>query len=246
MPTAKTAVLVAVLLLPCATTQAQTNKLSPADQKRADLRIPDLDRSALQPEKRAPIDVPQSERNPFGLLSVPPAEQEETVKIEVETEEMKIRRVLGNMRISGLSGEPGSYRALLGSIQVAKGDTLPRLFSNQAEVLRVDDVTENRVVLSFVERKQQGDTPPRTIALGIDLSPRVRSMLPGDFFTGVVEFDAKGAMSMKPLKTASVDAITTSVEPRQLTDGMVDHRRALLGEAYPRKKDENSEPTPAE
>jgi hypothetical protein len=238
--------IVAGLAFSCAGVFSQTNQLSPADQKRADLRIPELDRSALKPEKRMPTDVPQDERNPFGLLSVPPPEQEEAVVIEVETEEMKIRRVLGNMRVSGLVGQPGSYKVLLGPLQLGKGDVLPRLFPNQAEVLVVEDVSDNRVVLSFVERKRQNDVPPRTIALGIDLKPRVRSVLPGDLFTNVVEFDAKGAVSMKPQTTGSVDAILKSVESRQLTDGFTEHRRALLGEAYPRKEDESPAQTPAE
>lgn len=241
----KTPVALTVLVLSSGPLFAQTNKSTPADEKRADLRIPDLDRSALQPEKRTPTVVPQGERNPFGLLSVPPPEQEETVKIEVETEEMKIRRVLGNMRVSGLSGEAGSYRALVGSIPVGKGDTLPRLFDDQAEVLVVAEITEKRVVLNFVDRKPSSDVPPRSIALGIDLEPRVRSVLPGALFTNVVQFDAKGAMSMKPLATGSVEAVVQSVEPRGLTESMIEHRRALLGETYPSDTDETPPQTPA-
>lgn len=215
---------------------AQSNSLTPAGEKSADMRIPELDRSALEPEKRTPVDVLPGERNPFGLLAVPPPEEKEAVKIQIETEEMKIRRILGNMRVTGASGEQGDRRVLLGSMLLGKGDTVPRLFQNQAEVLRVDDVTERSVVLSFLERKQQSDQPPRTIALGFDLQPRVRSLLPGELFTSVVKFDEKGAQTTPPIKTESVESILKQFDTNHLTEALIDHRRALLGEAtYPAK-----------
>lgn len=217
---------------------AQTGALSPEEEKRSDMRIPELDRSALEPDKRNPTAVSEGERNPFGLLSVPPPEEKEAPKIQVETEEMKIRRILGNMRVTGVSGDRGSRRVLLGSILLGKGDIVPRLFANQGEMLRVEDVTERQVVLSFIERKQQDDQPPRTIGLVVDLRPRVRSILPGEMFTNVVKFDEKGAQSMPPLRTEAVDAIVDQFKTNQLTEALTDHRRALLGEPYAPAKNE--------
>lgn len=220
----------AVALIPPAA--AQDTNLTPEQQKAFDMRLRDLDRSALEPQQRTPVEVTRDERNPFGLLSVPPPQEEEQVKIEVETEEMKIRRILGNMRVTGLSGSPGSYRVMLGSMQLARGDMVPRLFANQAERLRVEDITERQIVLTFVERKQQQDLPPRSIGLGIDLTPRVRSLLPGEVFTNVITFDEKGAQSMEPLKTEAVDAIVEQIKTNQLTEALTDHRRAFLGESF--------------
>jgi hypothetical protein len=65
--------------------QAQTRELTPAEQKAADMRMPSLDRSALEPEKRTPAEVRETERNPFGLVSLPPAAVEETETIEAES-----------------------------------------------------------------------------------------------------------------------------------------------------------------
>lgn len=235
-------VLGVLVVCPLAVT-AQTNNLTPAEEKSADMRIPELDRSALEPEKRTPIEVPSGERNPFGLLAVPPPEEKEAVKIQIETEEMKIRRILGNMRVTGTSGDGGEHRVLLGSMLLAKGEIVPRLFQNQGEVLRVDDITDRAVVLTFVERKQQSDQPPRTIALGIDLEPRVRSLLPGELFTSVVKFDEKGAQTTAPIKTEGVESILKQFETNHLTEALIDHRRALLGDAsYPAKY----EPPPKE
>jgi hypothetical protein len=226
-----------------ATAGAQTNALSPEEEKRAALRMPDLDRTALEPGRRQPKDVKPGARNPFGLLAVPPPEEEEKeVKIEVETEEMKIRRILGNMRVAGLAGEPGNYRVMIGSMKLAKGDTVPRLFANQGEVLRVDDITDRQIVLSFVDRKQQSDVPPRTMGLGIDLAPRVRSLLPGEVFTSVIKFDEKGAQAMEPLKTEAVESVVQRIKKDNLTEALTDHRRALLGESAVPLSNEEPEP----
>lgn len=219
---------------------AQTNTLTPEEEKRAALRLPELDRSNLEPGARKPSDVTPTERNPFGLLAVPPPEEKQEVKIEVETEEMKIRRILGNMRVAGLAGSPGDYRVMIGSMKLAEGDVVPRLFSNQAEVLRVDRISDRQVVLSFVERKQQ-DLPPRTIGLGFDLAPRVRSLLPGELFTSLIKFDEKGAQATEPLKTPAVESIVREGKTNGLTEALTEHRRALLGETYPVPKNENAE-----
>ena len=227
-----------------ATAGAQTNALTPEEEKRAALRMPDLDRSALEPGRRQPKDVKPDARNPFGLLAVPPPEEEEAaIKIEVETEEMKIRRILGNMRVAGLAGSPGDYRVMVGSMKLAEGDIVPRLFANQVEVLRVDGISDRQVQLSFVERKQEGqaDLPPRTLGLGIDLSPRVRSLLPGEVFVNVIQFDEKGAQAMQPLKTESVDSIVQQLKDDGLTEALTDHRRAFLGETSPASKNEPAE-----
>jgi hypothetical protein len=234
---------IAGMLVPHAA--AQDTNLTPEQQKAFDMRLRDLDRSALEPQMRTPVEVTGDERNPFGLLSVPPPQEEEQLKIELETEEMKIRRILGNMRVAGLSGSPGSYRVMLGSMQLAKGDMVPRLFANQAERLRVEDITERQIVLTFVERKQQ-DLPPRSIGLGIDLVPRVRSLLPGEVFTNVVRFDEKGAQAMEPLKTESVDTIVEQIKTNQLTEALTDHRRAFLGESFAPVTNEPPEHSTAE
>ena len=217
------------VFLACLPARAQQQELTPAQQKAADLRLPDLDRSALLPERRAPTEVPEGERNPFGKSLPPPTEEkEEITPVKVETEEMKLRRVLGNMRVSGVSGSPGDYTVLLGPLALRAGETLPKLFENQAEVLRVDSVSESTVVLSFVEKNP--NIPPRIMSLTVDLKPRVNSVLGGELFTNAVTFDAKGAVNLKPLEGEGVKAVTTALTNQEL-QSLVDRRRALMGEA---------------
>jgi hypothetical protein len=206
---------------------AQVRELTPAEQKAADMRMPSLDRSALEPEKREPAQVRETERNPFGLVSLPPATVEETETIEAETEEQRLRRIVGNMRISGLSGSPGSYCLLLGSMTVREGDKLPKLFADQAEVLHVSKITEREVVLTFQEKDPT--LPPRSMSLGYNLQPRPQSLLPGEIFRKLVPFTAKGAPDLKPLEVPAVKSIVDGAEEGGL-QGWTDRSREMLGE----------------
>ncbi len=216
-------------LLAFSQARAQQQELTPAQQKAADLRLPELDRTALLPEKRAPTEVKPGERVPFGLVSVPPPEEKETVApIKAETEEMKIRRILGNMRASGLGGEPGDYTVLLGPLKLRAGEELPRLFANQAEVLRVTSVTDRNVVITFAEKDP--NLPPRTIGLNFDLKPRVHSLLAGELFTKAVPFDKKGAPDLKPIETQQVKDLLETLKQQEF-QSLIERRTELMGEA---------------
>jgi hypothetical protein len=216
---------------------AQERELTPAEQKAADMRIPELDRSAMEPERREPATVVEGERNPFGLVSLPPEEVEEVEQIASETEEMRIRRILANMRISGVSGSPGSYRVVLGSMQLKDGDTLPKLFVDQAEVLRVQSIGDREIILAF-EEKAPG-LPARTIGLGYDLTPRPQSLLSGELFKKLVPFTPKGSPDLKPLEVPAVKAIAEGAEKSGL-QGLTERSHELMGEASPRSSDESA------
>jgi hypothetical protein len=216
---------------------AQERELTPAEQKAEDMRIPELDRSAMEPERREPATVVEGERNPFGLVSLPPEEVQEVEQIASETEEMRIRRILANMRISGVSGSPGSYRVVLGSMQLEQGETLPKLFVDQAEVLRVQSIGEREIILAF-EEKAPG-LPARTIGLSYDLTPRPQSLLSGELFKKLVPFTPKGSPDLKPLEVPAVKAIAEGAEKSGL-QGLTERSHELMGEASPRSSDESA------
>jgi len=216
---------------------AQDRELTPAEKKAADMRIPELDRSAMAPERREPATVVEGERNPFGLVSLPPEEVQEVEQIASETEEMRIRRILANMRISGISGSPGSYRVVLGSMQLKDGEILPKLFADQAEVLRVQSIGEREIILAFVEKAP--GLPARTIGLGYDLTPRPQSLLSGELFKKLVPFTPKGAPDLKPLEVPAVKAIAEGAEKSGL-QGLTERSHELMGEASPRSSDESA------
>ncbi len=209
--------------------RAQQQELTPAQQKAADLRLPELDRTALLPEMRTPTEVKQGERNPFGLVSVPPPEEKKAAEpIKEETEEKKIGRILRNMRASGLGGEPGNYTVLLGPLKLREGEELPRLFANQAEVLRVTSITDHAILLTFSEKDP--NLPPRTIGLNIDLKPRVHSLLAGELFIKAVPFDKNGASGLKPIETQQVQDLLEALKQQEF-QSLIDRRTELMGEA---------------
>jgi len=229
--------LIVGLCLPGIALLAQERERTPAEQKAADMRMPDLDRSALEPEMREPAKIEEGERNPFGLVSVPQEEVEAEQAIQAETEEMRLRRVLGNMRISGVSGSPGAYRVVLNSMHLKQGDTLPKLFADQAETLRVTSISDREVILSFAEKDP--NIPPRTIGLSYDLKPRASALLPGEIFQKLVPFTTKGAVDLKPLEVPAVKSIAEGAEEGNL-QGLTERTFELMGEPSSRKADEEA------
>lgn len=220
---------------------AQVEELpkTPEQEKRDDMRLPELDRSALEPSKRLPVDVGERERNPFGLLAAPPKQEEKAVQVEAETEEMKIRRILGNMRVTGRNGSSGAYQVQLGTILVKEGDTLPRLFANQAEDLRVQTITDRQIVLTFLERRRAEDLPPRSIGLSYDLTPRVRSLMHGEVFEEAIKFE-NGAPAMTPLSVFEIDRLLKQAKEENLSEALTEQRRAFLGEGARRVGEETA------
>ena len=226
------------LLAGVAVLRAQERELTPAEQKAADMRLPDLDRSALEPEKREPSKVLEGERNPFGLVSLPPTEVEDADTIQAETEEMRLRRILGNMRVSGAGGSAGSKSLLLGPMKIKAGERLPKLFADQAEILTVTSITDREIILSFEEKDP--NIPPRTIGLGYDLEPRPQSLLPGEIFRQLVPFTSKGSPDLKPLEVPAVKSITEGAEASGL-QGLTERSFELMGEPEFRADEKTTE-----
>lgn len=196
--------------------------LTPAEQKAADLRLPSLDRSSFTPESRMEEEVGEEEMSPFGdTVSGKPGI---TIKQPI-TEEKRIRNVLSSMRVSGLSGSPGSYRALVGPMMVVEGDMLPRLFAGQMEKLKVLDISERAVVLEFVDTGESKSS--RTIGLPVALSPRVDSLLPGELFLKLVPLSSEGLPMVQPQKNESAEAVAQAIEQQQL-QSLVDRPTELL------------------
>ncbi len=214
--------------------------MTPAEMKAADMRIPELDRSALEPEKREPAVVREGERNPFGLVSLP-AEEPSAAVLETETEENRLRRILGSMRVSGLSGSPGSYRVVLGSVQLREGERMPKIFADQAEILKVTSITDREIKLAFEEKDPS--LPPRTIGIGYDLRPRPQSLLPGEVFGKLVPFGPGGGPNLEPLEIPAVTAVTEGAEAGQL-QGLTERSFDMMGEPDFRSVDEPAETKP--
>lgn len=197
-----------------------------------------LDRSLLSPQSFTSLPVAANERNPFGLVSVPEPEQPGTAGFE-ESGEAKIRRVLAGMRISGLSGEVGDYRILLGSLMLRRGDLVPQLFADQAEVLRVQSITDREVTFVFVE--SDPSVEPRTFGVSVDLAPKVQSLMPGEAFRQLVATGPQGGSTLPAIKTPGVEAFLQGAEEQKL-ESLVDRSFELLGVITQPDRDESAPP----
>ncbi len=128
----------------------------------------------ILPQQKAALAISSSERNPFGKK---PPKKVDQAKAPVESEESKLREVIGELPLAGIVESRGTVQVLLGSISLKGNDLLPALISGQTEQIRVTSITATEVVLGFVEA--DGTANNRKIRLNIDLTPAVRYKLGG-------------------------------------------------------------------
>jgi hypothetical protein len=198
--------------------------LTPEEEKAADMRLPDIDRSGLLPELRKPRDVAPSERSPFGG----------TVRVleslagpsEASVAEQLGWLLRGQFRVSGISESARGRRLLIGPFAVGKGDQLPPLFANQVEQLVVKEITDRTATFAFVSNGETA-TKPQDITVNFDLRPRVDSLLVGEAYRKVVPVDAEGTVALPSLESAGADAVLKGAEEQDLR-GWVDRPTELL------------------
>lgn len=176
----------------------------------------------LLPDGRQSEELRPNERNPFGQQVV-----KETAptpgKPEAVTEESRLRRILRAMKISGVSGSDKSKKALLGSLILQPGTTLPPILNNQFEVLRVLSVDDHAAVLTFVERDSSLDS--RKIILPFQVRPEVTQAMVGEVFETLTNLDPSGKISAPPLIHPGVEELkqgSMEADLRNIADRDVD------------------------
>lgn len=208
-----------------ATGTTASGTLSPEEEKAADMRMPDLDRSGMLPELRQPETVTDAMRNPFGGAAkvfdqiTGPSEGDERTRL---------RRLLNNLRISGVATSPQGMRVLVGSVSLGKGDELPPFFHNQGERLLVESVSDRSVLLRFVTNEEAKKQQP--IALSFDLrppTPQKSSLRLGEAFNKLIPVDDEGSVALKPLESAPAQAILQNAKDQGL-QSLVDRPTELF------------------
>ena len=155
---------------------------------------------SLYPDGRQQVELRATERNPFAQQITPevvPANPQEGA-----TEEARLRRILRATKIGGVSGSGGNRRALLGSLILKPGMTLPPILSNQFETLRVVSVDDTAVVLAFVERDSALSV--RQIVLPLAIKPSVSQVMVGEAFEELTKVGPSGKISAPPLTIQGV------------------------------------------
>lgn len=143
----------------------------PAEKTSSAAQEPPL-RMGQLPDEKNPELLQSKERNPFVRREAKIAE----VDTNRETEESKLRDLLGVMSITGAILGNGTVKLLLGNLILKQGQLLPPLIEGQTEHLIVNKITDKQVEIDFVESEKQIE--PRKIIIPIDLQPRVTVRLP--------------------------------------------------------------------
>jgi hypothetical protein len=119
--------------------------------------------------------ITPTERNPFADRSK--NTQLAAVK-ETETEEMKIRMLIGNLKFGGMGNGSNGMKVLVGDLILRKGTLLPQVIPDQTEQLVVRELDSDMIELAFLEVPQyQGQ--PRVIVIPLNLTPTVEQILSG-------------------------------------------------------------------
>jgi hypothetical protein len=158
---------------------------------------------SLMPDERATIQLQPKERNPFAQAAAP--ERTITTAQESASEDARLRRILGALKIAGTSRADGKSRVLLGSLIVSVGEILPPIIGNQVEVLRVVSVDDSKLTLAFVERDSSAD--PRKIELPINMKPVVSQFLYGEAVESLLGITRDAAPKLPALDTPAVKEV---------------------------------------
>ncbi len=136
---------------------------------------PKAEKVGLMPYQKTPVDVASKERNPFASRS--PEKKEEEVA-EVNKEEDRIRLVLSELAIGGVSkSADGGLRVLLGDMKLERGAVVPQVLQDQTTQLMVAMITEEKIEFAWLEESGKGTG--RRLVMPIDVTPKVSFVLNG-------------------------------------------------------------------
>lgn len=205
--------------------QEAPGTMTPEEEKAADMRMPDIDRSGLLPELRQPVEVRPEERNPFAAAT---KAFERMTGIVTDTERDRIEKLLRAMRVSGVSDSPAGRRVLMGPLSLGVGDEVPTLFADQVDRLVVKSITEREIVLEFLNSDSTKRGRPLSLPINLDSgAASVRTLLVGEAFRKVVPMDEDGAVVLPPLQSAGAQAVVQGAEAQDLK-GLVERPTELL------------------
>lgn len=129
----------------------------------------------MRPGDKRPLLLKDNERNPYAKRSL---EETQSAPEESNSEELRIRQRLGELRVTGRSQGPNGLRVLLGDIILEEGRVLPQLLPNQSESLRVVEISEDTVVLGWLDLETH-ELTGKTMQVAYDLTPSVGYALHG-------------------------------------------------------------------
>ncbi len=161
----KTGRLIFVLSLPLFVLHAQ-EEATPIS------RLPDLP----LPTGRKSVVVAADERNPFGIKQF--AKTDFGI-VQGETEESRLRSLIARLPVRGVTvSQEGKTTVALGPLSLTEGQEIAPLLSSQFERIVVNQITDQEVILGFLER--DGSSKTRAFSIQYNVTPKVRFALPSD------------------------------------------------------------------
>lgn len=179
----------------------------------------------LMPGERETVELRAGERNPFGQAALPVMEQTDTSI--TETEELRLRKILGSIKVGGEVSSKNGRALLLGSLILREGDRLPSIIAGQSEVLTVTKISPAEAVLSFTELDKS--TEARTIRIPLDIEPKVTSLLYGEAVKSLIPTGKDGRSSLEKIKLESVDNLLKGAKDSDL-QSIANREFEMMGE----------------
>ena len=178
----------------------------------------------LLPDGRETVVLRPGERNPFGQLALPVVEAEVQA---AETEEIRLRKILGSLKVGGRSSKGKTSSFLLGSLILKEGDQLPALVENQSEILKVARISPDEAVITFFERDQTVEA--RQITIRLNMKPAVESLLYGDAVKSLVPTGKDGRPMLEKLKLDGTENLLKGTRESEL-QGIAERKFEMMGE----------------
>lgn len=125
------------------------------------------------PERRQGSPVTPGKPSPYGLPDE--KKKKQTATKRQYSEEDQIKSILSSLPVTGVIGN--GKKVLLGNIILKEGELVDDVLPNQREQLLVKEITEDQVLLEWIEEFRRPNA--RQLPIAIDLKPRVRVLLKG-------------------------------------------------------------------
>ncbi len=159
--------LIFTLLLSSAAMLAAQESAEPAEEAPERVQY-----TLILPDEKSPELIKAEENNPFE------AQVDNSIK-EGDTEENRVRDILLSMPAKGGGHGPNGMRVMLGGLRLEAGQMVPPVLPDQQVMLKVKSITPKQIEMVWVEKKPTG-LPPKPFVIDVDVSPRVRYMMPGN------------------------------------------------------------------
>ncbi|MDB4673254.1 hypothetical protein OAF27_00425 [Verrucomicrobiales bacterium] len=106
----------------------------------------------LTPKQKKAITVDSNELNPFAIV-IDEAVEKETYE-DISAQEQKIRGVFNQMNVCGVTQSGTGYKVLIGDMILREGQTVPSVIPDQTEQLEVLSITDEEMVLGWIEERE--------------------------------------------------------------------------------------------